>query len=277
MDGMLLSDAESVELNARCVTTNKTMKKHLKSYQIVSQVLKEMAAMANPGVTAKEIDEMAASLVVKLGGTSYNKGYKPAWAKEAFPASTCISVNDVVCHGIPDERPLVEGDLVNLDLGVRDSEGNCGDAGFTVAVGTVANKDERLMRYTKKILYAGIEQVKAGVSTMEITQAIYSASVRYGYPLNRNFGGHTIGKEMHMAPNIYNTIEPHNQYADLVEGQIICIEPMATHGKDRVGFMDDNGWTIRTQDGKNCAMYEHMVRVEKDGYTILTDHFTEES
>lgn len=251
------------------------MKKQLKSYQIVSKVLKEMMAMVKPGVTPKEIDEMAAALIVKLGGTSYNKGYHPAWASTAYPATTCISVNDVVCHGIPNGRVLVEGDLVNLDLGVRDSEGNCGDAGVSVGIGTLAGKDERLLKYTKKILYDGIRIVRAGVLTSDITQALYSASLKYGYPLNRNFGGHTIGTEMHMTPQIYNTFEPRNQYMTLQEGQIICVEPIATNGKDTVGIMDDDGWTIRTQDGKNCAQFEHMVLVKRNGYEILTDHIDE--
>lgn len=246
------------------------------AHEIVSQVLFAMAVMAKPGVTTASIDDMAEALIPKLGGTSVNKGYKPTWAKSPYPAVSCININFMIAHGVPSEYKLQEGDLVSFDLGVRDSTGMCGDAALTVGVGQLSADKERLRYYTKKTLYAGIQAVRAGVSTREITQTMEHYALSRGVYLNKAMGGHTIGKNMHMSPNIYNTDEEKWHYEPLVEGQVICIEPMGTFSRDQVGVVADDGWTRFIRDGKPSALFEHMVRVDKDGATVLTTHFKDE-
>lgn len=249
---------------------------YLKPAKIVSQVLKEMAAMVAPGVKTSQIDDFAAKRIEELGARSYNKGYKPQWAQAPYPAVACIGVNFVICHGIPSEYELKEGDIVTLDLGIIDDEGNCGDAALTVPVGEVENKRSRLMYYAKQTLYEVIKHVRDGVSTEDLAKVINYHAMSMGYLVNRRFGGHAIGKEMHMTPKIFNTPEPVHFYEKLKAGQVICIEPMLTRGKDNMGVSLDNGWTIVTHDKKETAMFEHMILVKEDGCEILTDHFTYE-
>ncbi len=247
------------------------------AHDIVSKVLMAMVDMAKPGVTTAAIDDMAEALIKELGGTSINKGYKPEWAKQAYPAVSCININFVIAHGVPSSYVLQEGDLVSFDLGVRDSSGLCGDAALTIPIGVISADKERLRYYTKKTLYAGIHEVRAGVSTRDITRAMERYALDRGIRLNKVMGGHTIGTEMHMKPHVYNTDEEQWEYATLVEGQVICIEPMGTFSKDQFGSLTPDGWTRFVSDGKPSAIFEHMVRVEKDGYTVLTTHFEDET
>lgn len=235
-----------------------------------------MVGLAKEGISLEEIDTEAESLIYKLGGKSYNKGYKPEWSSVPFPTATSISVNNEICHGIPDKRTLKSGDIVNFDVGIVDSFGNCGDAGISVGIGEISNKDRHLLKYCKRALYSAIACIRAGVSTTEIAREIQTYAIRHSFKVNRKFAGHTIGSDMHESPTIYNSIEPHCTWAILKEGQVICIEPMFTHGRDDIGIQTDNGWTHVTSDGKNCAQFEHMVLVKNDGYEILTDHIRED-
>ena len=245
----------------------------MKAYEIVSEVLKMMMRMAVPGARGIDIDEAAEAEVIRLGGKSYNKGYKPVWAKEPYPSVCCINVNSIIAHGIPTDYVFQEGDIVGFDLGVLDGEGNCGDAAVTVSIGQISNEKARLLRHARFACYEGIKQVRPGINTYEITKAIERYSLQRGFRVNRNFSGHGIGKEMHMRPHIYNTTEEKNEYAELSVGQILCIEPMLTTGKDAVGLMVKNGWSFVTSDGKPSAVFEHMVEVTQDGCKILTTHF----
>lgn len=247
----------------------------MESYEAVSLILKSMAEAVSPGVKTKEIDAIAEKKIKELGVTSYNKGYKPSWSNSPYPAVSCICVNSVIAHGIPDNYVLKEGDIVSLDLGVTDKNGNCGDAALTVPVGKVDNRKARLLYYAHKTLYEAISKIKAGVSTKVIAETIQTFSDRRGYKVNRRFGGHTIGKEMHMEPKIFNTVEEDHKWSILKEDQIICIEPMLTPGRDNMGITQPDGWAFVTSDNQPSAFFEHMIKVTKNGYEILTNHISD--
>lgn len=246
----------------------------MKAHQIVSQIIRECSERVKIGVTPIEIDAFAEQRLNQLGGTSYLKGYQPGWAKVPFPNVMAISVNNIITHGIPDDTPFQFGDVVNLDCGVIDVDGNCGDCALSIGVGELAQKDQNLLKYAKRILYEAIDEVRAGINTMDITLKIMNSANKYHYRVNKRFGGHTIGKKMHMKPNIYNVAGDWCMWDTLKEGQIICIEPMITYSRDDMGTTDETGWLAMTRDGKNSAMFEHMILVTKNGYEVLTDHIS---
>lgn len=245
------------------------------AWEIVSATLKTVSAFVIPGVTTKELDARAEKTVLDLGGVPINKGYKPNFATVPFPGTLCTSVNDEIVHGIPSDRILVEGDIINLDIGVK-KDGLCGDAAMMVPVGNISSRDERLLRYAKHIVYEAIKQVKAGVQIKEISSAIEWYAKRMGFITNLRFCGHGIGTEMHMDPTIPNWDLPGFGEEKLVAGQMICIEPMITY-KDKWGMLMPDGWTVKTDDGKNSAFFEHQLLVTEEGCNILTDHFTDYS
>ena len=240
---------------------------------IVTAVLLELVALTKPDVNLDMLDELAERMIRERGGEPYNKGYKPEWAATAYPATICAAVNEEVCHATPRGRVLKEGDIVTYDLGVRYQSG-CGDAAITVAVGEISNRKEKTMRYCKRALYAGIKKVKAGVAIRDVSDAIGGSALIHGYNVIQGLGGHTIGKEMHEEPHVPNWPDPQQEDV-LFEGQVICLEPMISPGKGRVGIAAIDGWTVFTLDSQPCAMYEHMILVTKDGYEILTKHFDE--
>lgn len=245
----------------------------MKPWEIVSATLKLVAQAVKPGVTTKELDEIAEKNVLALGGIPINKGYQPNFARVPFPATLCTSVNDEVVHGTPSDRVLLDGDILSLDLGVK-KDGVCGDAAMTVPVGNISSRNERLIRYAKHIVYEGIKHVKAGVQIKEISHAIEWYAKRMGFITNMRFGGHAIGVEMHEDPIIMNWSLEGMGEEKLVAGQMICIEPMITY-KDKMGMLMPDGWTVKTEDGKNSAFFEHQLLVTDQGCEVLTDHFTD--
>lgn len=246
---------------------------------IVSSILKELAARADVGVRLVDLDIYARELIEKAGATSYNLGYKPTWAKEPYPAALVTSVNNCIAHGIPTTYTIKDGDLLNLDLGIKYNE-LCGDAGFTVPIGHLENKHERMLRYAKRALYQGIKEVKAGVKIATIGDTIQRYVRLMGYVVNKNLSGHGIGEEMHQSPAIPHFWEASPRYLEyfgdktLEAGQVICLEPMVTF-KDEAGYLHQDGWSYLTRDGKASVMFEHMIEVLPDGYRILTSHFDE--
>lgn len=248
----------------------------MKAYEIISTVLKEMAAMAKPGVKTIDIDAMAEKRIKELGAKSYDKGYKPEQAKTAWEWVSCINHNNIIAHGKPSEYVLQEGDIVSFDLGIIKG-GVCADAALTVGVGEISNTRSRLLYNAKQVLYEAIKFMVPGANTEDLAHIIEYHALSRGYLVNRRFAGHRIGKEMHMKPNIYNTNEPTHKYAKLKVGEIYCVEPMITVGKDNLGFcVDPDGWTFTTGDGKDSAFFEHMIEITKNGPKVLTTHFTYE-
>jgi methionyl aminopeptidase len=264
--------------------------KNLKAWDVVSIILKELAERTVPGANLVELDKYAEKRIKELGGTSINKGYRPKWAPRPFPAVVCTSVNFEIAHGFPfdeewDEkkqkmvekpRILKQGDVVSYDLGVM-KDGLAGDACLSVNVGVPENKNERLFRYAKRGLYAGIKACKPGAKIGDIGKAIEKVALIGGYVINTRFSGHGIGKEMHEDPlvcmsNIDGITE---NELEMKVGWKICIEPIFTY-KDRTGMEHGNGWTYVTRDFKNNGFFEHMVEITEDGCKILTSHIQED-
>lgn len=247
---------------------------NLPVYEKVSKILLAMKDKAVPGITTMDLNNIAERLIKLYDCRAYNIGYKPIWAPVPYPTATCISVNGVIAHGVPNDYKLQSGDLVSFDLGIVDKNGLCGDAALTIGIGELSNEKARLLRIAKKTLYYAISLLKPGVFTKDIAYDIEHFVLNHNCKINRRFAGHRIGTEMHMKPNIYNTTEPSHVYAHLRDGQVYCLEPMITNGKDDVGYVLKDGWQTVTRDGKCSAFFEHMVEITKDGCNILTNHIT---
>ena len=237
---------------------------------IVSTILLELAELTKPGVQLSMLDELTERHIKELGAEPVLKGYKPEWAVEPFPSAICMSVDYEVCHGTHRNRILEEGQVIKYDLAVKYKSGH-GDAATTVSVGQIDNQKQRLMRYTKRAMYAGIEQVKAGQKVSAIGSAIENEALKNGYQVIVQYGGHAIGAEIHQKPEIPNKYYKEDDERFLEEGMVICIEPMLTPGKAEVKIAHDK-WTAYVADGKPVAQFEEMVLVKKDGYEILTKH-----
>ena len=228
---------------------------------MVSKTHKYLKQYIKPGITTRELDKLAEDYIISLGGVPSCKGY------EGFPATLCTSINDEVVHGIPGNRKLKNGDIITIDM-VIGYKGYQGDAAWTYAVGDITDKKKYLMEHTEKALYKGIKEVKPGARIGDISHAVEMYARKYKLGIVKELVGHGIGRDMHEEPDVPNYgragVGPR-----LKEGMVICIEPMLNLGDDDVYILDD-GWTIKTADGKPAAHFEHTVLVTKDGYEILT-------
>jgi methionyl aminopeptidase len=226
--------------------------------------------LTKPDAPLALLNELAERRIIEAGATPAFKDYKPSWSPTPFPDALCTSVNYEVCHGRAGNKILREGDIVKYDLGVK-YNGAYGDACITVGVGQVANREQRLMRYSLNALYEGIRQVKAGAHVCEIGRAIERYAGLMGYQVIKEYGGHGIGSELHMDPQILHYYDDKLPIDFLHAGQVICIEPMITPGKAIINIMSD-GWTAYCTDGKPVGQYEHMILVTEEGSEILTSH-----
>lgn len=214
-----------------------------------------------PGITTKELEDIARKFMEENGCTSSTIGY------EGYPGYLCISVNDEVVHGIPGKRKLKNGDIVSLDISIK-YKGYHSDSAATYPVGTVTEKKKYLMEHTKEALYEGIKQVKEGATIGDIGHAIEQCAHKYHLGVVRELCGHGVGTELHEDPNVFNYGKPHTGMI-LKAGMTIAIEPMLNLGTKEICMLDDD-WTIVTMDGKPSAHFEHTILVTKDGYEILT-------
>ena len=229
--------------------------------KIVSMTHKYLKNYIKPGITTKELDELAENYIRKMGGVPTCKGY------EGFPATLCTSVNDTVVHGIPDNYKLKDGDIITIDM-VIGYKGYQGDAAWTYAVGTISDDKKYLMEHTEKALYEGVKQVKPGNHIGDISNAVEEYAKKYNLGVVKELCGHGIGREMHEDPEVPNYGKA-NTGPKLKEGMVICIEPMLNLGTADIYMLDDD-WTIKTDDGKPAAHYEHTILVTEHGYEILT-------
>ena len=221
-------------------------------------------AMVRPGVATGEIDAEVERVIRAHGATPEFKGY------HGFPASSCISVNDQVVHGIPGSRKLKEGDIAGIDVGAR-LKGFVGDNAATIAVGRVAPEAQRLIDTTRECLEQAIAQCRPGRKLSDIGRAVQSLAESRGYTLVREYAGHGIGTRMHEDPQVPNYVDDATLRRDLVlkEGLCIAIEPMLNMGSAEVRVLDDD-WTVVTEDGSLSAHWEDAVAVTKDGPVVLT-------
>jgi methionyl aminopeptidase len=228
---------------------------------LVAEVLAELAGMVAPGISTLELDREAERLVRAAGAEPAFKGYR------GYPCTLCASVNEQVIHGIPNKRPLVEGDVVSLDMGVK-KHGFFGDSAVTVPVGRVSEEAQLLLRVTQESLAKGIEQVRLGGRVSDIGHAIQKHVEAHGFSVVREFVGHGIGASLHEEPQIANYGEP-GRGPRLAEGMTLAIEPMVNVGKAAVKMLSD-GWTAVTRDGSLSAHFEHTVAVTAQGPLVLT-------
>jgi methionyl aminopeptidase len=232
-----------------------------RSNVVVAEVFEKLRAMIEPGITTKELDQVAEDYILLKGARPAFKGYR------GFPATLCISINDEVVHGIPGQRRLKEGDIVSLDAGVN-YLGYFGDAAITFPVGEIDPEAKRLLDVTEKALYIGIEEAKVGNRLFDISYAIQSWVESHGFSVVRDFVGHGIGRELHEEPQIPNFGMPH-QGPRLGKGMVFALEPMVNEGTYEVRVLSD-GWTVVTADGKRSAHFEHTIAITDDGVEILS-------
>jgi methionyl aminopeptidase len=228
---------------------------------LVAEVLAHLASMVAPGVTTLDLDAEAETRVRAAGAEPAFKGYR------GYPNTLCASVNEQVVHGIPSPRPLAEGDIISLDMGVK-LNGFYGDSAVTVPVGTVAPEVAALLRVTEEALDRGIERVRVGGRVSDIGHAIQQHVEASGFSVVREFVGHGIGASLHEEPQIANYGEP-GRGPRLAEGMTLAIEPMVNMGRPGVKVLGD-GWTAVTKDGSLSAHFEHTVAVTREGPLVLT-------
>ena len=221
---------------------------------IVSKTLSEVGKMVAPGVTTYALNKVAEDFIRDHGAIPSFLGF------EGFPAATCMSVNDVVVHGFPSDYVLKEGDIVSCDIGTL-YKGYNGDSAYTFPVGEVDAATQKLLDVTKASLYKGIEAAVAGGRTGDIGHAVQSYAESFGFSVVRELEGHGLGKEMHEAPGVPN-YGRQGHGARLVEGLVICIEPMINAGGRGV-YVARNGWAVHTSDHRKSAHFELTVFVRR--------------
>jgi methionyl aminopeptidase len=232
-------------------------------------ILNEVAKAVSPGVSAKELDDLAARLIREGGDTAAFLGYKPYGAKRPYPASLCVSVNDAVVHGVPNEEPytLKEGDIVSLDLGLV-HKGLITDMAVTIPVGKIDKDAAKLLKATEKALALGIKSAKPGHTTGHIGEAIETYITPLGYGIVEELAGHGVGYSVHEDPYVPNYGRA-GEGEPLVPGMVIAIEPIVNEGGSRVK-LDKDGYTYRTQDGKRSAHFEKTILITEKGHEVLT-------
>lgn len=236
--------------------------------RLVSETLTEIAKIVKPGVSTLELDTLAEQFIRDHGAIPTFKGF-PAGFEGAppFPASICTSVNECVIHGLPDRRPLREGDIVSIDCGTY-LNGFCGDSAYTFCVGEVSEATKQLLRTTKESLYLAIETALPGRRLGDIGYAVQSHCEKQGYGIVREFVGHGIGREMHEAPAVPNYGRP-GTGKQLKNGLCIAIEPMITMGRPDIALLSDQ-WSIVTRDQSLAAHFEHTIAIHNGKAEILS-------
>ena len=232
-----------------------------KACQLTARCLDELAAMTKPGVTTNEIDRFVFEFGMDHGALPATLNYR------GYTKSTCTSINHVVCHGIPNEKPLREGDVVNIDV-TYVLDGWHGDSSRMYPVGEIKRSAERLLEITHECLMLGIAAVKPGARTGAIGEAIQTFAEGERCSVVRDFCGHGVGRLFHDAPNILHYGRA-NEGPDIREGMIFTIEPMINLGRPHVKVLSD-GWTAVTRDRSLSAQYEHTVGVTAEGCEIFT-------
>ena len=235
--------------------------------QIVAEVLDELVAAVRPGISTEELDRIAETATLKRGARPAFKGYRPG--DVVYPKSLCVSINEVIVHGIPSGRKLKEGDIVGLDYGVV-YQGFFGDSARTVPVGEVPESTKRLLRVTREALYAGIAQAKVGNRISDISRAVQEVAEKAGYSVVTEFAGHGIGRRLHEDPQVPNYFRRGMPNPRLQEGMALAIEPMVNEGTADLEILSD-GWTAVTADGKLSAHFEHSIAVTSNGPEILSE------
>lgn len=232
------------------------------SCRIVKETLDFVGKNIRAGMTTKQVDELVYRYITSCGAYPSELGY------EGYPASSCVSVNEVVVHGIPSDRILSDGDIVSVDI-TAEKNGFHGDACRTFLIGDVSEEKKRLVRVTEECFFKAIEGLRAGTPLYDIGYKVQTHAEANGYGVVRALTGHGIGRQMHEDPSVPNYGRKGTGMR-LKSGMTICIEPMITAGTFKVNFDRADGWTVTTADGKPAAHYENTVLIKEDGVEILT-------
>ena len=232
------------------------------SCRIAKETLDFVGKHICAGMTTKEVDELVYKYITSCGATPSELGY------EGYPASSCVSVNEVVVHGIPDDRVILDGDIVSVDI-VAEKNGYHGDCARTYLIGNVSEERKKLVKVTEECFFKACEGLKAGVPLFDIGYAVQTHAEANGYSVVRALTGHGIGRSMHEDPSVPN-YGKRGTGMRLNAGMTICIEPMINMGTYKVTVDRRDGWTVKTADGKPAAHYENTVLILEDGVEILT-------
>ncbi len=232
------------------------------SCRIVVEALRVASEMVRPGVRLADLDRAIESHIHARGGKPAFKGYR------GYPASACLSIDDVVVHGIPGDRDtLQEGQIIGVDIGVF-KNGFYGDSAVTLPVGDISDDKRKLLQVTRESLYEGIRQARVGHRIHDISSAVQKHVEEHGYSVVRELVGHGIGRELHEEPQVPNYGHAGTGMR-LKAGMVFCVEPMVNMGTFEV-FTRDDQWTVCTADGRPSAHFEHTIAVGDDGPEILT-------
>lgn len=243
--------------------TTEELKTMREAGRIAAQSLLVGAALVRPGVTTGEIDTAMHDFIVSKGAIPSCLGYG------GFPASVCVSVNNVVIHGIPGKQALHEGDIVSLDV-CATYQGFVGDTTITVPCGRISPEAQRLLDVTRESLRLGIEAAQPGKRIGDVSHAVQTYVEQNGFSVVRDFTGHGIGREMHESPEVPNFGQP-GRHERLIPGMTFCIEPMVNQKGYEVTIDKRDGWTVRTRDGGLAAHFEHTIAITEHGPVVLTE------
>ena len=241
--------------------------------RLVAETYEELRPHVKPGVSTGELDSIAEKFIRSKGALPIYKGYgaltnRGRMVRPAFPATICVAINDVICHGIPSPHQILqEGDIIGIDIGVI-YRGWVGDSCVTFAVGQPNDKTERLLGATKRSLELGISVARPGARIGDIGAAIQKYAESEGYGVVREYGGHGVGRSLHEDPFVAH-IGKAGTGPEIRPGMVFTIEPMLNEGTADTQLNED-GWTVRTADGKRSSQFEHTIAITDNGPEILT-------
>jgi methionyl aminopeptidase len=236
--------------------------------KLVAECFAALQEAVRPSITLRELDCIVTKLIEQHGALPLYKNYRGNPPDHPpFPGVICASINQEVCHGLPDDRRLKEGDIVAVDIGLKYND-FCGDACVTYAVGKISPQAQKLMDVTQECLRLGIEASRAGNHLSDIGLAIEKYAKKNGFSVVREWGGHGIGRNLHEAPSVPHT-GPGGLGPVLLPGMVFTIEPMINEGRPEWKLLND-GWTVVTKDGKLSAQFEHTVVVTENGAEVLS-------
>jgi methionyl aminopeptidase len=256
------SSGQPAQRASRAVRTPAEIDAMRVACRVAADALVEVGRHVVAGVSTDELDRVGHEAMVAAGAYPSTLNYR------GYPKSLCSSVNEVICHGIPDSRRLLEGDIVNIDV-TAFVEGVHGDTSATFLVGEVDETSVRLVRTAREAMHAGIAAVGPGRRVYEIGRAIESIAHPEGFSVVREFIGHGIGDQFHTSLQIPHYFDPRHDTV-LVEGMTFTIEPMINVGTHQLATTWDDGWTVTTRDGQRSAQFEHTILVTESGHEVLT-------
>lgn len=241
--------------------TAEELRKMREAGRIVALAHEAVRSNIKAGMTTKELNDLCEKIIVEAGATPSFKGLY------GFPAATCISINSLLVHGIPDDTVLQEGDIVSVDIGAC-YQGYHGDSAWTYGVGTISDADQKLLDVTRGALFEGLRYAKAGNRLTDISHAIGEFVFAHGYSIPRDYTGHGVGQSVHEDPAVPN-FGPAGHGVLLKPGMTIAVEPMVLAGRPQTRVLKD-GWGVVTKDGNRTAHFEHTIAITNNGYEILT-------